>query len=154
MHTKSRFLSECCQCQELNDECVVVLNYNLLNHDPATFANPGTVVFIVIFVLISLWLAIFLLLHFWQRITSKPITKSNGYAKINDSPFTSATLKDITQMEYCDKAQGQNEEDDEEDEDIVYMGRDGVVYQKFKYRLMEGEEEEVELEYDEMYVLT
>lgn len=131
-----------------------MLNYNLLNHDPASFANPGTVVFMVIFVSIILWLAIFLFLHFRQRITLKPIIKSNSYAKIDDGPFTSATLKDSMQSEYCDKVQGQNEDDDEADEDIVYMGRDGIVYQKFKYRLLKGEEEEVELEYDEMYILT
>lgn len=59
------------------------------------------------------------------------------------------------QMDYCDKEVGQ-EEDEEEDEDIVYMGRDGIVYRKFKYSLLEGdeEEEEVELEYDDMYTLT
>lgn len=108
----------------------------------------------VIFVSIILWLAIFLFLHFRQRITLKPIIKSNSYAKIDDGPFTSATLKDSMQSEYCDKVQGQNEDDDEADEDIVYMGRDGIVYQKFKYRLLKGEEEEVELEYDEMYILT
>lgn len=58
-------------------------------------------------------------------------------------------------MDYCDKEKGQ-EEDEDEDEDIVYMGMDGIVYRKFKYSLLEGDEEEevVELEYDDMYTLT
>lgn len=101
----------------------------------------------------SLWFVIFSFLHFRKRTTSKPDIKSNGYAKIPDDPFTSATLKDSIQPpEYCDKDEDQEDEDD----DIVYMGRDGVVYRKFKYGMLEGEEseEEAELEYDdEMYIL-
>lgn len=107
--------------------------------------------------LVSLWLAIFLFLHFRTRFTIKPIVKSDGYAKIPDSPFTSKTLKDSIQAEYCDRSEGQ-EDEEEEDEDIVYMGRDGIVYRKFKYSMLEGEEEEeeeMELEYDdEMYIIT
>lgn len=38
-------------------------------------------------------------------------------------------------------------EDDEED-DIVYMGQDGTVYRKFRYGLLEDDEED-ELEYDD-----
>ncbi|KAI2661407.1 Proprotein convertase subtilisin/kexin type 5 [Labeo rohita] len=151
----SKFHSECCQCHNLNDECIVMLSYNLFNNDPVTFVHPGLFVSTVIFVLVGLWLAIFLFLQFRQKITSKPIMESNGYSKISDGPFTSATLSDSMQAEYCDKEAGQ-ENDEEEDEDIVYMGRDGIVYRKFKYSLLEGEEEveEVELEYDDMYTLT
>ncbi len=56
------------------------------------------------------------------------------------------------QAEYCDKDVGQEEDEEEEDEDIVYMGMDGIVYRKFKYSMLEGDEEgeEVELEYDDM----
>uniref|UniRef100_A0A8C1W980 Proprotein convertase subtilisin/kexin type 5b n=1 Tax=Cyprinus carpio TaxID=7962 RepID=A0A8C1W980_CYPCA len=154
-HRDSRFPLECCQCHALSDECIVALSYNLFNNHPVTSVHPGLFVFTVIFVLVSLWLAIFLFLHLRQKITSKPIVKLNGYTKIRDDPFTSATLSDSMQMDYCDKEVGQ-EEDEEEDEDIVYMGRDGIVYRKFKYSLLEGveEEEEVELEYDDMYTLT
>ncbi|XP_051950680.1 proprotein convertase subtilisin/kexin type 5-like [Xyrauchen texanus] len=153
----ARFPWECCHCHELNDECIVTLNYKLLSKDPVPSGHPGLVVFTVIFVLVSLWLVIFLFLHFRTRIISNPIIKSNGYSKIADGPFTSATLKDSIQTEYCDKDEGQ-EEDEEEEDDIVYMGRDGIVYRKFKYSQLdeeEEEEEEVELEYDdEMYTLT
>ncbi|KAK7135464.1 hypothetical protein R3I94_014205 [Phoxinus phoxinus] len=152
----SRIHSECCQCHELNDECILALNYNLFTNDLATLGHPGLVVFTFIFVLVSLWLAIFLFLHFRPRFTIKPIVKSNGYAKISDGPFTSATLNDSI-PEYCDRNEGQ-EDEEEVDEDIVYMGRDGIVYRKFKYSMLEGEEEEegeVELEYDdEMYIIT
>lgn len=140
-----------------SDECIIALNYNLFTNDPATLGHPGLIVVTVIFVLVSLWLAIFLFLHFRPRFSIKPIVKSNGYAKISDSPFTSATLSDRLQAEYCDRNEGQ-EDEEEVDEDIVYMGRDGIVYRKFKYSMLEGEEEEeeeVELEYDdEMYIIT
>lgn len=139
-----------------SDECIVALNYNLFTNDPATLGHPGLVAFTFIIVLVCLWLVIFLFLHFRKRITIKPIVKLNGYSKIADGPFTSATLNDSLQAEYCDKDKGQ-EDDEEEDEDIVYMGRDGIVYRKFKYSLLEGEEEEeeVELEYDdEMHIIT
>ncbi|TRY60185.1 hypothetical protein DNTS_003795 [Danionella cerebrum] len=142
----------------LPDECIVLLNYNIVDKDPATSGHPGLIVFITILVLVSLWVAIFLFLHFRQRLTSKSsLLKTNGYDKIQDGPFTSATLNDSLQMDYCDKEEAQDEE--EEDEDIVYMGRDGIVYRKFKYSMLEGdeevEEEEVELEYDdEVYMIT
>ncbi|XP_048065150.1 proprotein convertase subtilisin/kexin type 5b isoform X2 [Megalobrama amblycephala] len=148
----SRIHSECCQCQELNDECIIALNYNLFTNDAATLGHPGLVAFTFIIVLVCLWLVIFLFLHFRKRMTIKPIVKLNGYSKIADSPFTTATLNDSLQTEYSDK-----DEDQEEDEDIVYMGRDGIVYRKFKYSLLEGAEEEVEveLEYDdEMHIIT
>ncbi len=69
--------------------------------------------------------------------------KSNGYTKIADNPFTSATLSDSMQAEYYDKEVGQ-EDDEDEDEDIVYMGMDGIVYWKFKYSMLEGDEEREE----------
>lgn len=148
----SRFPSDCCQCHTLNDECIVALSYNLFKNNPVTSGYPGLFVFTVIFVLVSLWLALFLFLHFRQKLT----VKSNGYTKISGDPFTSATLSDSMQAEYCDKDVGQEEDEEEEDEDIVYMGMDGIVYRKFKYSMLEGDEEgeEVELEYDDMYTLT
>lgn len=135
-----------------SDECIVALSYNLFKNNPVTSGYPGLFVFTVIFVLVSLWLALFLFLHFRQKLT----VKSNGYTKISDNPFTSATLSDSMQAEYCDKDVGQEEDEEEEDEDIVYMGMDGIVYRKFKYSMLEGDEEgeEVELEYDDMYTLT
>lgn len=134
------------------DECIVALNYNLFTNDAANLGHPGLVAFTFIIVLVCLWLVIFLFLHFRKRITIKPIVKLNGYSKIADGPFTSATLNDSLQTEYSDKDEGQDE-----DEDIVYMGRDGIVYRKFKYSLLEGAEEEVEveLEYDdEMHIIS
>ncbi|KAL0186541.1 hypothetical protein M9458_018211, partial [Cirrhinus mrigala] len=138
-----------------SDECIVMLSYNLFNNDPVASGHPVLFVSTVIFVLVGVWLAIFLFLQFRHKIISKPLMESNGYSKISDGPFTSATLSDSMQAEYCDKEAGR-ENDEEEDEDIVYMGRDGIVYRKFKYSMLEGEEEveEVELEYDDMYTLT
>uniref|UniRef100_A0A8C1PM43 Proprotein convertase subtilisin/kexin type 5b n=1 Tax=Cyprinus carpio TaxID=7962 RepID=A0A8C1PM43_CYPCA len=142
-------------CETCKDECIVALSYSLFNNDPVTWVHPGLFVFTVIFVLVSLWLAIFLFLQFRQKIFLKLTIKSNGYTKIADDHFTSATFSDSMQAEYCDKEAGQ-EDEEEEDEDIVYMGRDGMVYRKFKYSLLERDEEgeEVELEYDDMYTLT
>lgn len=41
-------------------------------------------------------------------------------------------------------------EDDDEEDDIVYMGQDGTVYRKFKYGLLEDDEDELEYD-DESY---
>lgn len=46
-------------------------------------------------------------------------------------------------IEYRDR----DVEDDDED-DIVYMGQDGTVYRRFQYGLLEDDEED-ELEYDD-----
>lgn len=38
--------------------------------------------------------------------------------------------------------------DEDDDDDIVYMGQDGTVYRKFKYGLLD-DDDEYELEYDD-----
>lgn len=38
--------------------------------------------------------------------------------------------------------------DEDDDDDIVYMGQDGTVYRKFKYGLLNDDDDD-ELEYDD-----
>lgn len=64
----------------------------------------------------------------------------SGHAGSSGSRFQEAQLVDIGIKE--------EDDDDGEDEDIVYMGQDGTVYRKFRYGQL-GEENEDELEYDD-----
>lgn len=88
---------------------------------------------------------VYLFMFCRPRLPSLRSVKSSGYSKLDKEPaFTTATLRDSIRSEYCDKDE---DEDDNEDE-IVYMGQDGVVYHKFKYGLLDQEEEDMETEYD------
>lgn len=114
------------------------------------------VVFIIATVLLGLGLVavVFLVKHSRSKSSASEIGLG-GYQKLGSgrhgahgsashgshgSRFQEAQLVDIGIKE--------GEDDDEEDEDIVYMGRDGTVYRKFRYGEPGGETED-ELEYDD-----
>ena len=83
--------------------------------------------------------------------------KARGYQKLDGRRGgwvrTAATLSlgqysdRIIQSEGRDDEDGE-EEEEEEEENIVYMGQDGTMYRKFRYGLLD-EDQEVELEYDD-----
>lgn len=111
--------------------------------------RPGLAAVLVTFLLLAVGGVVFLLMHWRPKLPSFPSIKSNGYTKVEKEPsFTTATLRDSIQTEYCDKDEDEEGGEDSEDE-IVYMGRDGVVYKKFNYGLLEEEEEDLEMEFDE-----
>uniref|UniRef100_A0AAR2IV67 P/Homo B domain-containing protein n=1 Tax=Pygocentrus nattereri TaxID=42514 RepID=A0AAR2IV67_PYGNA len=122
---------ECCSCEQV----------------PA--GNPALVAVVAIFLLLAIGVVVLLFMHWRPKLPSFPSNKSKGYSKVDKEPsFTTATLRDSIQSEYCDGDNDEEEDKDSEDE-IVYMGQDGVVYKKFKYGLLDQEEDDVEMEYDD-----
>ncbi|MEE6459413.1 hypothetical protein FKM82_000626 [Ascaphus truei] len=142
---------ECCDCTETLDECVLRTALLVIPE-----GNKKTALFITTSVL--LLLSIGAIVFFWRRSRAKarPINKT-GYEKLPEQTKSFQSFKSNREstssfrrdqvIEYQDR--DEEEEEDDDDDDIVYMGQDGTVYRKFKYGLLEDDDEEDDLEYDD-----
>lgn len=131
------------------DECVPGVNFKFRSKEDLPAGNSGILTVITILLLVGMGVMGFLFMHFLPKLPSLRAVKSNGYTKLDKEPaFTTATLRDSVQSEYCDKDEDDDDDDDDEEDEIVYMGQDGVVYHKFKYGLLDQEEEDMDMEYD------
>lgn len=110
--------------------------------------NKGKMAALAIATSILLILTMGAIVFIWKRSKAKPApVNKGGYEKLADNAKASKTnqYQSTSYPEYQDR---DDDEDDDDDDDIVYMGQDGTVYRKFKYGLLEDDEEE-ELEYDD-----
>lgn len=103
--------------------------------------------FITVCVLLILTVGggIFLVLHLRSKLHAiTPEIVFGGYERVDTNGTSTPTVSAFG--EYSEQF---IEKDDEEsdDDDIVYMTKDGTVYRKFKYGLLD--EDEIELEYDD-----
>ncbi|KPP76934.1 hypothetical protein Z043_103678, partial [Scleropages formosus] len=141
---------ECCNCTDSSDECVLSVNFEVQEVEESA-GRPALFIVTSILLLLGIGVAVFLFLH--ARSKETPKSKPGGYEKLSNSggggygkPMTSYESSRSEQLvDFSDRAE---EGDEDEDEDIVYMGQDGTVYRKFKYGLLEDDEED-ELEYDD-----
>ncbi|KAM4807977.1 proprotein convertase subtilisin/kexin type 5-like [Rhinophrynus dorsalis] len=147
-NSKSLSSGECCDCAESLDECILMKGLSVESD-----GKKKTALFITTSILLVL--SIGAILFYWRRSRAKALSvKKAGYEKLPDQTksFQSFKSRESTSsfqrdqvIEYHDR---EEEEEDDEDDDIVYMGQDGTVYRKFKYGLLEDEEED-DLEYDD-----
>lgn len=77
----------------------------------------------------------------YEKLTNHSKTFPSSVSNYHKSP----SYHDNQVIEYRDR---DYEDDDDDEDDIVYMGKDGTIYHKFKYGLLEDDEED-ELEYDD-----
>lgn len=68
---------------------------------------------------------------------------SKSYVSYKSSHSENTSFEEDQVIEYRDR-----DYDEDDDDDIVYMGQDGTVYRKFKYGLLDDDDED-ELEYDD-----
>ncbi|XP_066567230.1 proprotein convertase subtilisin/kexin type 5b isoform X2 [Amia ocellicauda] len=140
---------ECCNCTETTEECIVTAAFTVRELEYA--GKPALFITTSILLILGIGGVIFLLMR--SRSKGPPKEKS-GYEKLGNSakPMpsfeASSSIRDDHVVHYRDRSEREQEDDDDEDEDIVYMGQDGTVYRKFKYGLLEDDEEE-EMEYDD-----
>uniref|UniRef100_A0A6I8SHP8 Proprotein convertase subtilisin/kexin type 5 n=1 Tax=Xenopus tropicalis TaxID=8364 RepID=A0A6I8SHP8_XENTR len=142
-------VAECCDCSVTLDECILLKG--LLTESEG---KQKTALFITTSILLVL--SIGAILVYWKRSKAKVKSVSKaGYEKLPDQTksFQSFKGRERTSsfqrdqvIEYHDREE--EDEDEDDDDDIVYMGQDGTVYRKFKYGLLEDEEED-DLEYDD-----
>ncbi|XP_068278360.1 proprotein convertase subtilisin/kexin type 5 isoform X1 [Nyctibius grandis] len=137
---------ECCDCSETQDDCVLRTTLPPQSKSKTTF-------FVITCIL--LLLVIGAIVFIWRKSRAKTqAVKKGGYEKLTNHSKTfpsyvsnyheGLSYQEDQVIEYRDR---DNEDDDEED-DIVYMGQDGTLYRRFKYGLLEDDEED-ELEYDD-----
>uniref|UniRef100_A0A4W3IY08 Proprotein convertase subtilisin/kexin type 5b n=1 Tax=Callorhinchus milii TaxID=7868 RepID=A0A4W3IY08_CALMI len=134
-------LEDCCDCD--------------VRFDPDGNATGKPTLFAIASVLLILGIGVGVFLLLKARSKGKLVIRA-GYEKLPNqgkpTPFYNAskdnvTIRDSQVIDYKDR-QPEVDDEDNEDEDIVYMGQDGTVYRKFKYGLLD-EDDDDELEYDD-----
>lgn len=147
IHLSRSNVIDMCSFTAFLDECVPGFNFNFRSKEEVPAGNSSLITVATLLLLISVGVVVYLFMHYRPKLPSISFMKLNGYTKLDKEPaFTTATLRDSMQGEYCDKDEDEDEDGDEEE--IVYMGQDGVVYHKFKYGLLDQEEEDMDMEYD------
>lgn len=89
----------------------------------------------------------------WRKSRGRAQAVEKGYEKLADPSKSYSSYKsnyrESTNFEEDQVIEYRDRDFDEDDEDdIVYMGQDGTVYRKFKYGLLDDDDED-ELEYDD-----
>ncbi|XP_045324484.1 proprotein convertase subtilisin/kexin type 5 isoform X1 [Leopardus geoffroyi] len=140
---------ECCDCRDTTDECILQAS----EIGPAG-ERTKTALFITSSVMLVLLLGAAVIVWKKSRGRAQPVAKA-GYEKLADpgksyvsyksSHLESTSFEEDQVIEYRDQ-----DYDEEEDDDIVYMGQDGTIYRKFKYGLLDDDEDELEYD-DESY---
>ncbi|XP_063782229.1 proprotein convertase subtilisin/kexin type 5-like [Pseudophryne corroboree] len=141
---------ECCDCTRSLEACTLITGL-LAEND----GHKKTALFVATSILLVLSAGA--IIFFWRRARTKAVSVTKaGYEKLPDQTKSFQSFKSNREstssfqrdhvIEYHDR--DEEEEDDDDDEDIVYMGQDGTVYRKFKYGLLEDDDEE-DLEYDD-----
>ncbi|XP_030619638.1 proprotein convertase subtilisin/kexin type 5 isoform X2 [Delphinapterus leucas] len=138
---------ECCDCHDTTDECILRAS----EVEPAG-ERSRTALLITSSVMLALLLGAAVIIWRKSRGRVRPTEKA-GYAKLADPSKSYSSYKsshrESTSFEEDQVIEYRDREYDEDDEDdIVYMGQDGTVYRKFKYGLLDDDDED-ELEYDD-----
>ncbi|NWX95910.1 PCSK5 convertase, partial [Nothoprocta ornata] len=140
---------ECCDCQETQDDCVL-----RITQPPESKSKTALFVITCILLILVIGAIIFI----WRKSRAKTqAAHKKGYEKLTNHSKTfaaymnnsheSTSYQEDQVIEFRDR-DNEFEDDDDDNDDIVYMGQDGTIYRKFKYGLLE-EDEEDELEYDD-----
>ncbi|KAL7834804.1 hypothetical protein SRHO_G00290510 [Serrasalmus rhombeus] len=160
---------ECCNCTQTRGKCVLSSNFALHNLEVEEY--PGNLaLFITTSILLVLGLVTVVVLL--KRSSKRPTTDTavaRGYEKLGhgsgkdsyhgamtstssmyggQASSSSGHFHEEQLVDLGDGRADREHDEDDEDEDIVYMGQDGTVYRKFRYGQL-GEEQEDELEYDD-----
>ncbi|KAM9391469.1 uncharacterized protein KZ484_002947 [Pholidichthys leucotaenia] len=125
------------------DVCILKTNF-VMTAKEAEGSSAKLFVTVCVLLIVSVGVGFFLFLSARSR-SRAIIPNAGGYVKLDTRE--GALSKPITSSlgEYNDRLT--EREDEEEDDDIVYMAQDGIVYKKFKYGLLD--EDDIDLEYDD-----
>ncbi|KAM9742841.1 proprotein convertase subtilisin/kexin type 5b isoform 1-T1 [Menidia menidia] len=138
---------ECCDCKSSTVECKLSVNFVM-----TTAENLGRTarLFSVscVLVIISVGVGVFFVLSVRSKVRAlTPKIGSRGYERVDTGEKPVPQVTTSTYGEYNDKITESVDKEEDDDEDIVYMTKDGTVYRKFKYGLLD--EDDTELEYDD-----
>lgn len=131
-----------------SEECILGVNFVMRKAEDLEVQGSSTGVVVTVLVLLVLFVGagIFLFLNARSKsLAIAPKTKAGGYEKLDTNGDVASKPTTSSFGDYSDRII--DCDNDDEDDDIVYMSQDGTVYRKFKYGLLD--EDEVELEYDD-----
>ncbi|XP_045878824.1 proprotein convertase subtilisin/kexin type 5 isoform X2 [Meles meles] len=138
---------DCCDCRNTTEECI-------LQASDIGPASEHTKIALLTTSSIMLVLLLGAAVIVWRKSRGRvqPVAKagyeklanpSKSYVSYKSSHHENTSFEEDQVIEYRDRDYDENDEDD-----IVYMGQDGTVYRKFKYGLLDDDDED-ELEYDD-----
>ncbi|XP_032722555.1 proprotein convertase subtilisin/kexin type 5 isoform X1 [Lontra canadensis] len=138
---------DCCDCRNTTEECI----FQASDIGPAS-EHTKIALFITSSIMLVLLLGAAVIVWRKSRGRVQPVAKA-GYEKLANPSMSYVSYKSSHRentsfeedqvIEYRDR-----DYDEDDDDDIVYMGQDGTVYRKFKYGLLDDDDED-ELEYDD-----
>ncbi|XP_047448534.1 proprotein convertase subtilisin/kexin type 5b isoform X2 [Mugil cephalus] len=150
LHNGEAMPRECCDCKSSHVECVLSVNFVVRSGDDAEAQGSTAKVLTTVCVLLILCVGGLVFIFLYVRSNSPGVAaltgKAGGYEKL-DTNGSVATQSTAASAEECGLRMLDPQDNEEEDDDIVYMAQDGTVYRKFKYGLVD--DEEMELEYDD-----
>ncbi|XP_078423427.1 proprotein convertase subtilisin/kexin type 5b isoform X2 [Cetorhinus maximus] len=144
-------VEDCCDCEMRFDECV--LRKAVVVPDEEGAGKSTLFVTASVLLILGIGIGVFLLLKTCSKSKS---TNRAGYEKLSNQAKSipvynasrgSVSFQEAQTTDYKDRQEEIYDEEDDDD-DIVYMGQDGTVYRKFKYGLLDDDEDD-ELEYDD-----
>ncbi|KTG42889.1 hypothetical protein cypCar_00035523 [Cyprinus carpio] len=162
---------QCLSCNQnhyLLSECVLSTNFAFCNHEGEENTGNLTLFITTSILLVFALLAVIILIK--RSLSKQPMPEPSvprryeklGHGGGKDSFYRGTSSSTCTYGGQASSSSGQfreselvdlsdqkgGQDDDDEDEDILYMGQDGTVYRKFRYGQL-GDEQEDELEYDD-----
>ncbi|XP_029295190.1 proprotein convertase subtilisin/kexin type 5-like [Cottoperca gobio] len=142
---------KCCDCKASRVECIEGVNFVLMEAGNLEAQGKTAKLFVIACVILIVFVGggVFLFLNARSKsLAIAPKTKPGGYEKLDSNTGIASQPTTSSFGEYNDRIiECEDDEEDNDDGDIVYMGQDGTVYRKFKYGLLD--EDEIELEYDD-----
>ncbi|XP_056289183.1 proprotein convertase subtilisin/kexin type 5 [Pseudoliparis swirei] len=159
---KATTQQDCCNCTETRGECILSTNLAFRNEEEEEARGNMTIFIIACVLLVLVLVAVFFIIRHTRSKRAPPDITPRGYEKLGSrSGYSSASsashsgaggrvqeaqLVDMTGRRSGSKVHDEDADDD--DEDIVYMGQDGTVYRKFRYGQLEDDNDD-EFEYDD-----
>ncbi|KAG8011985.1 Proprotein convertase subtilisin/kexin type 5 [Nibea albiflora] len=139
---------QCCDCTASREVCIMGVNFVMTDAETESSTAKN---FVTVYVLLVIIVGggIFLFLNARSKsVAMAPKTKPGGYQKLDTNVENVPKPTASSFGEYSDRIiDCEEDEEDDGDQDIVYMGQDGTVYRKFKYGLLD--DDELEMEYDD-----
>lgn len=131
-------------------ECVPGLNFLMRSLEELQTRRGPAKGFITVCVLliVSTGAGIFIFLSARAKVLAlTPNFMHQGYSKVDTGQVAPKAIGELGELSRGIIDCEDDDIEEEEDADIVFMANDGTVYRKFKYGMLD--EDEVELEYDD-----
>lgn len=130
-------------------ECILSVNFVVKSDTEAQGGTARLLVTVCVLVILSVGGIFFIYLNIRSKspFTLPLASTGGGYEKLSTNGDVAPQPAASSLGESAERMLDPENDEEEVDDDIVYMAQDGTVYRKFKYGLMD--EEEIELEYDD-----